>query len=130
MEGRGHKTKAADALRKCPEDPLVALAVARMFWVDRGLDKARIWFERAIQSGPEIGDGWAWFLAFERRHGDEIGQTHVMERCERAGARYGELWTRVSKDPTHHGPALSVRDILIRVADSIGDPELKFGGGE
>ncbi|CAM6031969.1 unnamed protein product, partial [Sphagnum compactum] len=58
-----------------------------MFWTDRVLDKARIWLERAVQAGPEIGDVWAWFLAFERKHGDKIGQMQIVERCERAGAR-------------------------------------------
>ena len=43
------KTKSIDALKKCEHDPHVLLAVARMFWSERRITKAREWFKRCTK---------------------------------------------------------------------------------
>lgn len=70
------KTRATDALKKTKENPLIICTVARLFWADRKIEKARQWFGRAVSSShPEymdLGDSWGWWLKFERQHGIEV----------------------------------------------------------
>lgn len=66
------KSRSADALRKSADDPLILCTVARLFWTERKIEKARQWFERAIAANPDLGDNWAWWLKFERQHGVSV----------------------------------------------------------
>ncbi|KAF8503248.1 hypothetical protein F5888DRAFT_1799581 [Russula emetica] len=50
------KARSVKALRKCEAGPLVICTVARLYWTDRRIEKAREWFERAISAGPDLGD--------------------------------------------------------------------------
>lgn len=38
--------KSLEALKRCDQDPYVMLAVARLFWMNRQVDKASMWFKR------------------------------------------------------------------------------------
>ena len=40
------KTKSVDALKKCEHDPHVLLAVSKLFWSERKLQKCREWLTR------------------------------------------------------------------------------------
>lgn len=66
------KSRSADALRKSADDPLIICTVARLFWAERKIEKARQWFERAVKINPDLGDVWAWWLRFERQHGTAV----------------------------------------------------------
>lgn len=56
MEGRvARKTKSVDALKKSNNDPRVIVVVARMFWTERNLAKARNWFEKAVTVDKDLG---------------------------------------------------------------------------
>lgn len=66
------KTRSADALRKCSGDAQVICAVARLFWAERKVEKARQWFARACAADSDRGDCWAWWLRFEREHGTAV----------------------------------------------------------
>jgi pre-mRNA-processing factor 6 len=73
MEDRPkRKTRSVDALKKANNHPLVLVAVARLFWAERKLDKARSWFERAANANPDLGDSWAWWYKFELQHGTPV----------------------------------------------------------
>jgi hypothetical protein len=50
----------------------VILAVARLFWEERKIEKARTWFNRGVTADPDLGDLWAFFLKFEMQHGTEV----------------------------------------------------------
>jgi pre-mRNA-processing factor 6 len=74
------KARGVDALRKAKDDALVVCNVARVFWAEGKVEKAREWFKRAIKikgkdrDGNETkegdnGDCWAWWLKFERQYG-------------------------------------------------------------
>ena len=71
------KSRSADALRKAADDPLIICTVARLFWAERKIEKARDWFGRAVaaneQPSDTWGDIWAWWLKFERQHGTKVG---------------------------------------------------------
>ncbi|OMP07873.1 RNA-processing protein, HAT helix [Corchorus olitorius] len=90
-------TKSTDALNKCDNDPHVIAAVAKLFWHDRKVDKARNWLNRAVTAGPDIGDFWALYYKFELRHGSEEKQKDVLKRCIAAEPKHGEKWQAVSK---------------------------------
>lgn len=66
------KARSADALRKATDDPLIICTVARLFWAERKIEKARQWFERAVKVNPDLGDVWAWWLKFEMQHGTAV----------------------------------------------------------
>jgi pre-mRNA-processing factor 6 len=92
------KSKAADAIRRCPEDPYVIAAVASLFASERKNEKARKWFDRAVVLDPRIGDSWARYYAFELEVGKREQQEKLTERCVAAEPKYGELWTSIMKD--------------------------------
>ena len=58
-------------MKKCEHDPQVLLAVARMFWSERRINKAREWFKKCTKIDPDFGDGWAFRRRFEDAHGTE-----------------------------------------------------------
>ncbi|XP_078440246.1 pre-mRNA splicing factor-like protein [Wolffia australiana] len=91
------KTKSVDALKRCDHDPHVIAAVAKLFWNDRKVDKARTWLNRAVTLAPDVGDFWAMLYKFEVQHGSEEAQREVVQRCVAAEPKHGEKWTRVSK---------------------------------
>ncbi|KAJ7389286.1 Pre-mRNA-processing factor 6 [Desmophyllum pertusum] len=98
MESRPQrKTKSVDALKRCEHDSHVLLAVARLFWSERKINKAREWFNRAVKLDPDLGDSWACFYRFELQHGTEAQQENVMQRCVLAEPHHGENWCAVSK---------------------------------
>lgn len=98
MEPRAQqKTKSSDALKACDNDPMVILAVSRLFWRDRKEDKARSWCNRAVTIDPDLGDAWANYYAFELQHGNADLQAEVMRRAVAADPKHGDEWTSVSK---------------------------------
>lgn len=73
MEPRAQrKSKSVDALKKCEQDPLIVTAVARLFWTERKIDKARDWFQKAAKIDSDQGDVYAWWYRFELQHGTEV----------------------------------------------------------
>ncbi|GJE91643.1 pre-mRNA-splicing factor prp1 [Phanerochaete sordida] len=104
------KSRSADALRKAADDPLIICTVARLFWNERKIEKARQWFERAVKINPDLGDVWGWWLKFERQHGTQEHQEEVIKRCIAAEPHHGQTWQIVAKDITNAGK--SIREIL------------------
>jgi hypothetical protein len=51
---------------------LVINSVARLFWAERKIEKARLWLKRAVDADKDNGDLWAWWLKFERQHGEQV----------------------------------------------------------
>eukprot|EP00898_Chlorokybus_atmophyticus_P005850 jgi/Chlat1/6266/Chrsp44S05860 len=91
------RSRAGDALKRCDNDPHVVAAVAVLFWHDRKVDKARVWFNRAVTLNPDVGDFWALFYKFEVQHGTEEQRESVLKRCVAAEPHHGEHWQRVAK---------------------------------
>jgi len=104
------KARSVDALKKCADDPLVICTVARLFWAERKIEKARQWFDRAVSAGPDIGDAWGWWLKFERQHGTAAQGEEVMRRCAGAEPHHGATWQSIAKDDNNRGK--SIREIL------------------
>ncbi|KAG1083059.1 hypothetical protein G6F42_022351 [Rhizopus arrhizus] len=118
MEARPQrKARSVDALKKCEHDPIVVTAVARLFWTDRKIEKARNWFQKAIQIDPDQGDSFAWWYKFELQHGTKEQQETVIKRCVVAEPRHGEHWQAVAKDVANVG--IKTEDILRKCADQL-----------
>lgn len=114
------RPRSLEAIKKVDTDPLLFVAVARIFWAERKLDKAQGWFEKALVLDSEIGDTWAWYYKFLLQHGTEVGSPFprgvsefrlltgvalqekrgdVISKCVLNEPRYGEYWQRIAKDP-------------------------------
>ena len=111
------KTRSADALRKTKDNPLVICTVARIFWSERKIEKAREWFGRALAQDSDLGDVWAWWLKFERQHGTEETRQEVINRCVAAEPHHSPVWQSLAKDDKNLGKG--PKEILEQVADVI-----------
>ena len=49
----------------------IVLAVARLFWLERKMKKAKEWFIKAVKLDPDLGDTWATYYKFTAAHGTE-----------------------------------------------------------
>ncbi|KAI0038793.1 hypothetical protein FA95DRAFT_1684509 [Auriscalpium vulgare] len=108
------KAKSVDALKRCQDDATVICTVARLFWAERKVEKARQWFARAVGADADLGDAWAWWLKFERVHGTAEHREEVVARCVAAEPHHGRVWQAVAKDDANRGRSTS--EILELVA--------------
>ncbi|KAF7724034.1 hypothetical protein EC973_001441 [Apophysomyces ossiformis] len=115
MEARPQrKARSVDALKKCEHDPVIVTTVARLFWTDRKIEKARNWFQKAVQIDPDQGDSFAWWYKFEQQHGTKEHRDNVMKRCRMAEPHHGENWQAVAKNVDNIG--LKTEEILEKCA--------------
>lgn len=114
------KTKSIDALKCCEHDAHVLLAVSKLFWSERKIQKARDWFNRTIKLEPDLGDAWAYYYKFEKFHGSDEQKNDVSLRCVQAEPRHGEEWTKISK--LSENWKLKTSDVLMLCAEKIPIP--------
>lgn len=93
------KPRSLEAIKKVDNDPGLFVAVARIFWGDRKLDKAQNWFEKALVLDSSCGDSWAWYYRFLCQHGTEEKRADVVTKCVLNEPRHGEVWQAVAKKP-------------------------------
>jgi pre-mRNA-processing factor 6 len=67
------KSRSVDALKKTNNAVAVIVTIARLFWGERKIDKARDWFARSVAAESDYGDAWAWWYRFEKNHGTPVG---------------------------------------------------------
>lgn len=91
--------------------------VARIFWSERKIEKAREWFGRALAQDSDLGDIWAWWLKFEKQHGIEETRQEVVNRCVIAEPHHSPVWQSVAKDDKNVGKG--TKEILEIVANVI-----------
>ncbi|KAK0440011.1 PRP1 splicing factor, N-terminal-domain-containing protein [Desarmillaria tabescens] len=115
------KARSADALKKTGGGEgggsAVICTIARLFWAERKVEKARQWFGRAVGVDGDLGDLWGWWLKFERQHGVEEQREEVRVRCVQAEPHHGLVWPAVAKDLKNVGKG--AREILEMVADKL-----------
>ena len=92
------KSKSADAIKKCPDDPLIIVAVASLFASERKIEKARKWFNRGVVLNKDIGDSWGKWYAFEKKYGNLEKQQMIKDECVSAEPKHGEIWCSIMKD--------------------------------
>ncbi|KAF9005928.1 PRP1 splicing factor, N-terminal-domain-containing protein [Cyathus striatus] len=111
------KARSVDALKKSADNPIIICTVARLFWAERKIEKARQWFGRAVATEPDLGDSWGWWLRFERQHGTEEYREEVRTKCVAAEPHHSPVWQSIAKDIKNTGK--STREILEMVADAL-----------
>ncbi|GAB2233747.1 hypothetical protein Droror1_Dr00002976 [Drosera rotundifolia] len=119
------KNKSLDALKRCDNDPHVIAAVAKLFWHDRKVEKARQWLNRAVTLAPDIGDFWALYYKFELQHGTEEKQKDVLNRCVQAEPKHGEKWQAVSKaiENAHQPTEAILKKVVVALGKDESAPE-------
>jgi len=118
---RQKKAKSVDALKKCDSDPHVMLAVAKLFWMDGKLEKARSWFNRTITLDADFGDAWATFYKFECQRSSEDKVKELVRRCVQAEPSSGEMWMKIAKSPEAQENNWQTDKILLKAAESLED---------
>lgn len=93
------KPLALQAIKEVETDPVLFVAVARIFWGERKLDRAQGWFEKAIVLDGDCGDSWAWYYKFLLQHGTEEKREEVVSKCVANDPRHGDWWAPVVKEP-------------------------------
>ncbi|KAN0094985.1 PRP1 splicing factor, N-terminal domain containing protein [Tylopilus felleus] len=111
------KSRSVDALKKSKDNSIVTCTVARLFWAERKVEKARQWFSRSVatEQDRDQGDHWAWWLKFERQHGTVEHVADVVKQCVAAEPHHGPVWQSVAKDDKNMGK--STKEILELVAE-------------
>ncbi|KAI0972425.1 PRP1 splicing factor [Xylaria arbuscula] len=116
-EPKQRKPRAVEAVKEAENDPVLLVAVARIFWGERRLDKAQNWFERALVRDSDLGDSWAWYYKFLAEHGTPEKREEVIKKCVGVEPRHGEVWQRIAKDPKN--ARKSTEEILKIVAAEV-----------
>lgn len=112
------KPRALEAIKKAENDPQLFVVVARMFWLERKLDKAAVWFTRTVVLDPDYGDAWVWYFKFLEQHGTDEKRGEVLAKCAMAEPKHGEIWQAVNKDPRN--ARKSVEEVL-RIAVGVAE---------
>lgn len=93
------------------------MSVAKIFWKEKKVHKARKWFDRAVGLNPDIGDSWIYYYAFEE---DTTGKTQeIISNFVKAGPKHGKLWIGITKKPENWGKPL--KELLGIAAKGIKD---------
>ncbi|KAK8084844.1 PRP1 splicing factor [Apiospora hydei] len=95
------KARGLEAIKEVDNDPTLLVAVARIFWGERKLDKAQNWFEKALVRDADLGDSWAWYYKFLLEHGTSEKRDEVVGKCVSVEPRHGEVWQRIAKTPAN-----------------------------
>ncbi len=111
------KQRALEAIKKLQNDKFLILTIARLFWVERKLEKAVNWFEKALVADPNYGDTWAWYYKFLLQHGTDEKKEDIINQCTAADPKDGEVWAGVARDPRNFGK--TVDEILNMVINEL-----------
>ena len=100
---------------------LMICTVARLFWQERKIEKAREWFDRAVKAAgadeADSGDIWVWWYRFEKEHGTKEYQQDVIDKCAVVAPRHGHVWQMIAKDPKNAGK--NTKELLELVAAAL-----------
>ncbi|KAI1270216.1 PRP1 splicing factor [Xylariaceae sp. FL1019] len=116
-EPKQRKPRAVEGVKEAENDPALLVAVARIFWGERRLEKAQNWFEKALVRDSDLGDSWAWYYKFLIEHGTDEKRDDVVKKCVSVEPRHGEVWQRIAKDPKN--ARKNAEEILKMVAKEI-----------
>jgi pre-mRNA-processing factor 6 len=97
----------------------VFTTLGRMFWRDRKLGQAEVWFERSLELNKKYGDCWAYYYKFQKENNEEKSKK-ILERCIKANPNQGEIWISIAKDPKN-AFSLTTEEILKLVSSKIGN---------
>lgn len=108
-----------DALKLTSNSSRILTGIGFFFWVDGKFQKAKAWFERALNAEPSDGDAYAWNYCFASKHGDKNSVQKLEEQVESRfdDINNGDVWNAVAKNVTNLDK--SATEILKLVADRL-----------
>ncbi len=92
------KSKSADAIKKCPDDPLDITVLASLFASKRKIEKARKWFNRGLILDKDLGDSCAKQYVFEKKYSNSQKQHMIEEQFIASEPKHGHVWSSIMKD--------------------------------
>lgn len=116
------KNKILDGVKACENDAYILITVARDFWQNGKLNKAKTWFERAIKRDSDNGDCWIWFYKFLKAKDDNPTKPSqdmqsLLEAFKAADPHHGLIWTSFIKDPNNFGK--DIVDVMSLAASTL-----------
>jgi pre-mRNA-processing factor 6 len=105
------KAKTVDALEKCEEAPEVLVEAARLFWEDRKMEKARLWFRKSLSKAGKWGDAVIYFYQFEQEQTDSHAE-ELLQEVATSKYKYGEVWEQTDASQTTAERVKSGADML------------------
>lgn len=81
--------------------PEISLAIGVFLWTGGKSEKAKTWFDSALETDKTIGDSWAWSYQYALRHGTQDEQNELLKSYKQHfdGISGGETWIKVKKNP-------------------------------
>ncbi|CAI5757215.1 unnamed protein product [Candida verbasci] len=61
------KTLFTDALKNTNNSPIILMFIGSSFWKDGKFEKARSWFDKALENDDSNGDIWAWIYNYIKK---------------------------------------------------------------
>lgn len=98
--------RAVDVLKKAESDPFVNFEMAKVFWADQKVEKALLWFDRAISFNKETkcADLYLFYYIFVQ-NSKLPSKTELLSKLKQefvsSNAKYGTCWLRCRKDPVN-----------------------------
>lgn len=110
-------SRAADALSKVENNEYIMTSIAKVYLLDRNLEKSRKWFENSLRINSDFGDTWIYYYKMESEIGDQSKSEVILKRCVEKAPKHGEIWTSISKKVENW--KLKTKEILLKADESI-----------
>lgn len=83
-----------DALKSTNNSPIILMNIGVFFWVENKLNKAKTWFERALNADKTNGDCWCWLYNFISTYGTEDEKHDFLSEFEQQFENIveGQVW--------------------------------------
>ena len=79
------------------DDPYLYMLAGCFFWDQKKNDKAKRWFEGAIQYNSDIGDHWAVYYMFMLETDTEENVKQFLTRFDAHVPIHGRVWCSIKK---------------------------------
>lgn len=113
------KNAYLDALKQTHNSTQILLEIGVFFWIEGKFEKAKPWFDRAVNADSTFGDAWGWLYCFYSKNGLNEEKAKLLQRVEKIAddSNRGDSWTAVVKNPQNL--AKSTEQILELVSDKL-----------
>ncbi|CCE73277.1 Piso0_000308 [Millerozyma farinosa CBS 7064] len=93
------KNAYLDAMQNTGNSPTILLNIGIFFWLDGKFNKAKSWFERALNVESRNGDIWAWLFIFYSKNGTKDEVSVLLEKYKEAYEKInlGYYWNPIHK---------------------------------
>lgn len=104
------------------DDPYVLLTAAKLSWIERNIPKCREFLNKTVETNPQFGDAWGYFIKFELRYGTHQQKKEALSRYISSDMpKQGREWCKVSEN--YANLRLTAVDLLGKVVKSFPIPQ-------